>query len=158
VFLVLFLWMTVDVILAVTYLITRRRERPHESRPHRKTRGVVVQSDADSGPAVPPAPTRRSDSSTLRRTLAGLLLDAEGYRTRWTDRVVLVDEDELRLTEWMSAHLRVSWCRHPEPRAVEPDVVRALRPPLNIDHASGPLRDGVKAARQRYYDSTGPRP
>lgn len=32
---------------------------------------------------------RRSGSSTLRRTLAGLLLDEQGYRTRWTDRVVL---------------------------------------------------------------------
>ncbi|MGH3983625.1 MAG: GIY-YIG nuclease family protein, partial [Pseudonocardiaceae bacterium] len=41
---------------------------------------------------------RRSGSSTLRRTLAGLLLDDERYRTRWTDRVVLVVEDETRLT------------------------------------------------------------
>jgi DNA-binding XRE family transcriptional regulator len=35
---------------------------------------------------------RRSGSSTLRRTLAGLLA-SEGYRTTWTDRVVLVPED-----------------------------------------------------------------
>jgi hypothetical protein len=45
---------------------------------------------------------RRSGSSTLRRTLAGLLLDDERLRTRWTDRVVLVDDDEIRLTEWMT--------------------------------------------------------
>ena len=45
---------------------------------------------------------RRSGSSTLRRTLAGLL-SAEGYRTMWTDRVVLVPEDETRLTAWMHA-------------------------------------------------------
>lgn len=46
---------------------------------------------------------RRSGSSTLRRTLAGLLLDEQGYRTRWTDRVVLVDDDEARLTKWMAS-------------------------------------------------------
>lgn len=51
---------------------------------------------------------KRSGSSTLRRTLAGLLLDDEAFRTRWTDRVVLVDEDEVRLTAWMEANLRVS--------------------------------------------------
>ena len=101
---------------------------------------------------------RRSGSSTLRRTLAGLLLDAEGYRTRRTDRVVLVDEDEARLTEWMTTHLRISWCTHSEPRAVEGDIIRTLRPPLNVDHASGSVRDAVKVARQRYYGSAGPRP
>lgn len=101
---------------------------------------------------------RRSGSSTLRRTLAGLLLDEEGFRTRWTDRVVLVDEDEARLTEWMTANLRVSWCTHPEPRQVEREVIRALRPPLNVGHASGPFCDAVKAARKRYYGSAGPRP
>ncbi len=100
---------------------------------------------------------RRTGSSTLRRTLVGLLLDEEGYRTRWTDRVVLVDEDEGRLTEWMTTNLRVSWCTHMEPRQVEGDVIRVLRPPLNVDHASGPVRDAVKIARTRYHRSAGPR-
>jgi hypothetical protein len=101
---------------------------------------------------------RRSGSSTLRRTLAGLLLDEQGYRTRWTDRVVLVDEDEARLTTWMTSALRVSWCEHPTPRDVEADVIRVLHPPLNVDHASGPALEVIKAARRRYYDSAGPRP
>lgn len=96
---------------------------------------------------------RRSGSSTLRRTLAGLLLNEQEYRTRWTDRVVLVDDDEARLTEWMGENLRVSWCEHPSPRDVEAHVIRALRPPLNVDHASGPITQVVKAARRRYYDS-----
>lgn len=100
---------------------------------------------------------RRSGSSTLRRTLAGLLLDEQGYRTRWTDRVVLVDEDEARLTDWMGANLRVSWCEHPTPRDVEGDTIRSLHPPLNVDHASGPALQIIKAARRRYYDSAGPR-
>lgn len=100
---------------------------------------------------------RRSGSSTLRRTLAGLLLDEQHYRTRWTDRVVLVDEDEGRLTDWMAANLRVSWCEHPRPRDVEGDIIRRLRPPLNVDHATGPTVDLIKAARRRYFDSAGPR-
>jgi hypothetical protein len=101
---------------------------------------------------------RRSGSSTLRRTLAGLLLDEQDYRTRWTDRVVLVDEDEARLTEWMGNNLHVSWCEHPTPRDVEGDIIQALHPPLNVDHASGPVVDVIKAARHHYYASAGPRP
>lgn len=101
---------------------------------------------------------RRTGSSTLRRTLAGLLLDEQGYRTRWTDRVVLVDDDEARLTEWMGNNLRVSWCEYPTPGEVEGDIIRALRPPLNLDHASGPSTQVVKTARRRYHDSAGPRP
>lgn len=100
----------------------------------------------------------RTGSSTLRRTLAGLLLDDEQYRTRWTDRVVLVDDDERRLTDWMVAHLRVSWCEHPTPRDVEESIIHVLRPPLNVDHATGPVLELVKAARRHYYASAGPRP
>src|SRR4051794_29257476 len=48
--------------------------------------------------------------STLRRTLAGLLA-SEGYRTTWTDRVVLIPQDETRLTAWMYAHLRLTWAK-----------------------------------------------
>ncbi|MGY1885077.1 GIY-YIG nuclease family protein [Blastococcus sp. SYSU DS0753] len=41
-------------------------------------------------------------SSTLRRVLVALLMPSEGYTTRWTtDRVVPVDADEARLSEWM---------------------------------------------------------
>ncbi|WP_213571514.1 GIY-YIG nuclease family protein [Rhodococcus sp. USK13] len=96
---------------------------------------------------------RRSGSSTLRRTLAGLLLDTEGYRTRRTDRVVLVDEDEIRLTAWMHAHLRVSWCEHPTPAAVEATVIEQWAPPLNVAHASGPARALIEAARAAYFAS-----
>lgn len=101
---------------------------------------------------------RRSGSSTLRRTLAGLLLDDERFRTRWTDRVVLVEDDEIRLTAWMTANLRVSWCEHPTPRDVEASIVGMLHPPLNVDHATGPSVVVIKAARRRYYQSAGARP
>jgi len=101
---------------------------------------------------------RRTGSSTLRRTLAGLLLDNGALRTRWTDRVVLIDEDEARLTSWMQSNLRVSWCEHSTPREVEGQLIGRLAPPLNVDHATGPARNVIRAARQRYYASAGPRP
>jgi hypothetical protein len=97
---------------------------------------------------------RRSGSSTLRRTLAGLLLDEQSYRTRRTSRVVLVDADESRLTRWMTERLHVSWAEHPTPREVEPGVIERLRPPLNVEHARGPVRDTVVAARKAYYASS----
>jgi len=75
---------------------------------------------------------RRSGSSTLRRTLAGLLLPSEGYRTTWTDRVVLCPDDELRLTAWMRANLRLTWAEDPRPEDIESDLIRRLRPPLNV--------------------------
>lgn len=97
---------------------------------------------------------RRSGRSTLRRTLAGLLLDTESYRTYRTDRVKLVREDEARLTTWMHAHLQISWCLHPTPGDVEAGVINRWAPPLNVTYASGPTRDFVEAARHAYNTST----
>jgi len=99
---------------------------------------------------------RRSGSSTLRRTLAGLLV-SEGYRTTWTDRVVLVAEDEARLTAWMHAHLRLTWAEDPEPASVEAELVRRLHPPLNV-HGVDPehLQTAVVAAKNSYNTSSGP--
>jgi hypothetical protein len=99
---------------------------------------------------------RRSGSSTLRRTLAGLLV-SEHYRTTWTDRVVLVDEDEARLTAWMSAHLHLTWAQDPEPETIEGDLVRRLHPPLNV-HGVEPehLQAAVVAAKASYDASSGP--
>jgi GIY-YIG catalytic domain-containing protein len=93
---------------------------------------------------------RRSGSSTLRRTLAGLLA-AEGYRTTWTDRVVLVPEDEVRLTAWMHAYLRLTSAEVEEPAAVEAELVRRLHPPLNV-HGVDPehVQAAVVAAKKAY--------
>lgn len=101
---------------------------------------------------------KRTGSSTLRRAVAGLLLDDEAFRSRWTDRVVLVDEDEVRLTSWMETNLRVSWCEHPTPRDVERAIIEDLALPLNVDHASGSARGVIEAARRRYSASAGPQP
>ncbi len=99
---------------------------------------------------------RRSGSSTLRRTLAGLLV-SEGYQTAWTDRVVLVAEDEARLTAWMYAHLRLTWAEDPEPATIEAELVRRLHPPLNV-HGVAPehLQAAVVAAKNSYNTSSGP--
>ncbi|MEW2249493.1 GIY-YIG nuclease family protein [Streptomyces sp. NPDC006975] len=102
---------------------------------------------------------RDSGRSTLRRTLAGLLMAAESYRTTWTDRVVLVPEDEQRLTHWMHHHLTLTWTEHPEPVPLEKELISQLRPPLNVEGTEhGDTRDRVKQARAFYYASAGPRP
>jgi len=99
---------------------------------------------------------RRSGSSTLRRTLAGLLV-SEGYRTTWTDRVVLIPEDEARLTAWMSAHLHLTWAQDAEPATIEGDLVRRLHPPLNV-HGVDPehVQAAVVAAKNAYDASSRP--
>lgn len=102
---------------------------------------------------------RRSGSSTLRRTLAGLLLHTEGYRTMWTDRVVLVPEDEDRLTTWMHQNLGLTWIERADPRPLEDQLIRKLLPPLNIDGAAAGLSyEAVRHARRAYRASAGPRP
>jgi hypothetical protein len=102
----------------------------------------------------------RTASSTLRRSLASLLLTAEGYSTRWTTtRVVLVAADEPRLSTWIQEHLAVSWSEHPEPSTVEASVITALSPPLNLVHnRAHPLFATVWAARASYRASAGPAP
>jgi hypothetical protein len=99
---------------------------------------------------------RRSGNSTLRRTLAGLLA-SEGYRTTWTDRVVLVPQDEARLTAWMYAHLRLTWAEDAEPATIEAELVRRLHPPLNV-HGVDPehVQAAVVAAKNAYNTSSRP--
>ena len=101
---------------------------------------------------------KRSGSSTLRRTLAGLL-SSDGYRTTWTDRVVLVPADEARLTAWMSAHLRLTWAEDPEPATIEAELVRRLHPPLNVSGVDPEyIQAAVVAAKNAYNTSAERRP
>ena len=102
---------------------------------------------------------RRSANSTLRRTLAGLLMPSEGYRTMWTDRVVLSPEDERRLTAWMHAHLRLTWAEDRIRRSLENEIIHRLRPPLNV-HGVHPddLQAAVVAAKASYNASAAPAP
>jgi hypothetical protein len=99
---------------------------------------------------------RRSGSSTLRRTLAGLLV-SESYRTTWTDRVVLIPEDEARLTRWMYANLRLTWAEDAEPASIEADLVRRLHPPLNMSGVNPEhVQAAVVAAKNAYNTSSRP--
>lgn len=92
-------------------------------------------------------------SSTLRRSLAALLSDQQGWRSRWTTRPVLVNADELRLSEWMAEKLRLTWAEHPEPWTVEAAVIAELEPPLNqADNSAHPLYAHVREARRRWRD------
>jgi hypothetical protein len=99
---------------------------------------------------------RRSGSSTLRRTLAGLLV-SESYRTTWTDGVVLIPEDEARLTRWMYANLRLTWAEETEPASIEAELVRCLHPPLNVSGVNPEhVQAAVVAAKNAYNTSSRP--
>ena len=48
---------------------------------------------------------------------------------------------------WVREHLQVSWGEHPEPSAVEAEVIRLLAPPLNGGHnGHHPSHSYVRAA------------
>ena len=92
-------------------------------------------------------------SSTLRRSLAALLSEQQGWRSRWTTRPVLVNRDELALSEWMGEKLRLTWAEHPEPWTVETAVIAELEPPLNqADNTTHPLYGDVHEARKRWRE------
>ena len=92
-----------------------------------------------------------SGQSTLRRSLASLLHEREGWRSRFTDRPLLVPEDERRLNKWMQEHLALTWSVHEEPWTVEVQVIAELTPPLNQSaNSAHPLYRHVREARQRW--------
>ena len=89
--------------------------------------------------------------STLRRSLASLLSEREGWRSTWTTRPVLVPQDEQRLSQWMAATLRLTWAAYPEPWTVEAAVIEQLQPPLNqADNRAHPLYRYVRDARSSW--------
>lgn len=89
--------------------------------------------------------------STLRRSLASLLCEQEGWRSRFTDRPLLLADDEARLNDWMQEHLALSWTVHEEPWTVEGQVIAELTPPLNQSaNSSHPLYRHVREARGRW--------
>jgi len=89
-------------------------------------------------------------SSTLRRTLAALLVEQQGWHVRWTTRPVLVNRDEAALSGWMAQTLHLTWAEHPQPWTAEVDAVAALGPPLNqAENRSHPMHGLVADARRR---------
>ncbi len=72
-------------------------------------------------------------ASTFRLTLASLLWEQEGWTPVWRrDRPVLSPEDNRALSVWQREHLRVAWCTHDEPWAIEKTVIEQMKPPLNL--------------------------
>jgi hypothetical protein len=96
-------------------------------------------------------------ASTLRRSLAALLTEAEAYRTRWTSRTVLLQEDEARLSAWMRDHLSLTWAVHRQPWTVEAAVIERLQPPLNqANNSAHEFYQFVRVARERWGKSASP--
>lgn len=99
---------------------------------------------------------RQTRRSTLRRALAALLRVDEGYTTTTADNghVVLTPDDEVRLTEWMKRHLRLTWSESSNPKPIEDELIADLAPPLNVKGASSsPQRDRLVRARAAYRAS-----
>jgi hypothetical protein len=104
--------------------------------------------------------TGKTGSSTLRRSLAGLLADKlalEGRPRnpakpeRFANFGLEASGDE-RLTDWMLTHLRLAVWPSPDGAildAVETAVLAELLPPLNVAKVSTPWRPLVQAGRRR---------
>lgn len=104
--------------------------------------------------------TGKTGSSTLRRSLAGLLADAlslEGRPRnpakpeRFANFGLEASGDE-RLTDWMVSHLRLAVWPSSDGAildAVETEVLAELLPPLNVAKVSTPWRPLVQAGRSR---------
>lgn len=87
----------------------------------------------------------------MRRSLAALLWEKQGWTPLWaTDRVALSKDENKQLSEWIACNLKVAWFAHPEPWTVESAVIAQMQPPLNVmsnqNHSFYPL---IKAARAR---------
>jgi hypothetical protein len=92
-------------------------------------------------------------SSSLLRTFAALIVEQQGWHSRWTTRPVLVNRDELALSDWMAQTLHVSWAEHAAPWTVESAVIAELEPPLNqAENRGHPMHEFVAAARRRWRE------
>jgi predicted RNase H-like nuclease len=107
--------------------------------------------------------TGKTGSSTLRRSLAGLLadeLDLHGQPRNLANpesfaNFGLEESGDARLTEWMHQHLRIAVWPSPDDVVldeIETAVLERLLPPLNLDKVSTPWRPLVRAGRKRLAD------
>ncbi len=66
---------------------------------------------------------------------------------------MLVNRDELALSDWMAQTLHVSWAEHAEPWTVEAAVIAELEPPLNqAENRGHPMHAFVADARRRWRE------
>ncbi len=100
--------------------------------------------------------SRLASSSTLSAILGQPADGERGWTTRRTaTRVVLSAEHEVALKAWMDLHLTVGeFVEHPEPEAVESDVIALMQPPLNLaKNTQHPLRPVMISARAAWHRS-----
>jgi hypothetical protein len=118
-------------------------------------RGREVNTHFDAGRGT----ASKTGSSTVRRSFAALLAPSLGLRAiprnvekpGYFSNYSLRAEDDLRLTQWMHAHLQLSTWSYDGSSAgplgdIESLVIVSIDPPLNIDKAPSP-RLRLKAAR-----------
>lgn len=139
---------------------------PHPSEPWRLLYiGVAPGRDPARRRSQSPPSTLRSrvdgqhiggntGSSTLKLTLAALLLNERGYRPQQRSKKVVLDRDDnVDLTEWQTDHLRLTWSerRTPWEKTLEAAVIAEMRPPLNWQHnQTHPFWPTLDAARSRF--------
>jgi hypothetical protein len=89
--------------------------------------------------------------STLRRTLGVLLEPQSGFPLRRVgsgNRITLTRAGEGYLNQWMEENAFVVWGEHPEPWAIEHDLLQEISCPLNIkDNERHPFVATLKAMR-----------
>ncbi|WP_436773310.1 GIY-YIG nuclease family protein [Yinghuangia sp. YIM S09857] len=74
-----------------------------------------------------------ASGSTLRRTL-GCLLGLELRRFGVSEREHFGPTGEGKLSAWMAENARVCWVEHTEPWVPEPELIKQLDLPLNLQH------------------------
>lgn len=85
--------------------------------------------------------------STLRQSLAALLIGHLDLRPkRGHDRARI--ENETALSDWIEEHCRVTIAECPTPWTVEDEVIRLMRPPLNLRPGYHEFRFHVSTARR----------
>jgi len=94
-----------------------------------------------------------ASGSTLRLSLGCVLSDNLNLRlqpTGHTGRLTFAD-GESELSRWMEGSAFVVWNECPQPWIHEAELIRALRPPLNLDHnEQHPFCNQLRVLRQRH--------
>ena len=93
-------------------------------------------------------------SSTFRLSIASLLFEREGWRPeRRAKKVVLNKKDNTELSCWIRRELALTVTEQAAPwqGPLEAQVIRLLRPPINLErNQTHPFHDDMSAARDRF--------
>jgi GIY-YIG catalytic domain-containing protein len=97
-------------------------------------------------------------ASPLRQKLAALLLEELALTPIQNGaKVTLPRQQNLQLSEWQEQHLRLTWHPTSKPWLLEPAVITAMAPPLNLaDNSTHPFHKTLSAARQKLQQAARP--